>query len=150
MLIGVDLSMARKLYTSVPLSHIAKKTGEFPYFEKAVVLGAFVGGPLALLASFVFAVLAFGWWAVSAIPVSTVIYFVFQGSSSMPKQGMGGVTVVLALAIPALCLHWFLSDHIGWFAVLVALAFWNARPVCVTATYFLRAFVIRNRRAYDF
>jgi hypothetical protein len=142
--------MARKLYTDVPLSRITEETGEAPYFEKMVVFGAFVGGPLALLASFVMAALAFGWWAALAIPVSVVIYFVFAGASSMPKQGMGGVSVVLALAILSLYLRWFLSDYVGWYAVFVVFALWNARLVYAAATYFIRAFVIRNRRAYDF
>src|SRR5713101_596519 len=88
LLIGVDRSMARKFYTDVPLSRIAAETGETPYFEKMVVLGAFVGGPVSLLASFIMAVLAFRWWAALAIPVSIVVYIVFTAASSMPKQGM--------------------------------------------------------------
>ena len=150
LLIGVDRSMARKLYTDVSLSRIADETGEAPYFEKMVVLGAFVGGPLALLASFVMAVLAFRWWAALAIPASTIVYFVFAGASSMHKQGMAGVSVLLALALLSLYLGWFHSDYVGWYAALVAFALWNARLVYAAATHFIRAFVVRNRRAYEF
>ena len=150
LLIGVDRAMARKLYTDVSLSRITQETGETPYLEKIVVFGAFVGGPLALLASFVMAALAFGWWATLAIPVSIVVYALFAGASSMPKQGMGGVSVVLASAMLSLYLRWFPSGYVGWYVVLVVFALWNARLVYAAATYFIRAFVIRNRRAYDF
>src|SRR3972149_6612780 len=119
LLIGVDRSMARKLYTDVSLSRIADETGEAPYFEKMVVLGAFVGGPLALLASFVMAVLAFRWWAALAIPASTIVYFVFAGASSMPKQGMAGGGGLLALSLVWLYLGWVPSAFVGLFAALV-------------------------------
>lgn len=150
LLIGVDRSMARKLYTDVSLSRIAAETGETPYFEKMVVLGAFVVGPVSLLASFVIAVLAFGWWAALAIPVSIIVYFVFAGASSMPKQGMAGVSVLLALALLGHYSDWFPSDYVAWYAVLVLFAIWNARLVYTAATHFIRAFVVRNRRAYEF
>jgi len=150
LLIGVDRSTARKLYTDVPLSRIEAETGEAPYFEKMVVLGAFVGGPVSLLASFVMAVLGFGWWAALAIPVSIVVYFVFAGASSMPKQGMAGVSVLLAFALLGFYLNWFPSNYIAWHAVLVLFAFWNARLIYAAATHFIRAFVVRNHRAYEF
>ena len=150
LLIGVDRSMARKLYTDVSLSRIEAETGEAPYFEKMVVLGAFVGGPVSLLASFFMAVLAFGWWAALAIPVSIVVYAVFAGASSMPKQGMAGVSVLLALALLGLYLDWLPSDYIAWYTVLALLSLWNARLVYAAATHFIRAFVVRNRRAYEF
>ncbi len=150
LLIGVDRSMARKLYTDVSLSRIEAETGEAPYFEKMVVLGAFVGGPVSLLASSVMAGLAFGWWAVLVIPVSIVVYFVFAGASSMPKQSMTGVSVVLALALLSLYLDWFPSDYVAWYTALVLFSLWNARLVYAAATHFIRAFVVRNRRAYEF
>ncbi len=149
-LIGIDRAMARKFYTDVSVSHIAEQTGEAPYFEKTVVLGAFVVGPVALLASFVMAALAFGWWAALAIPASIVVYFVFAGASSMPKQGMAGVSLLLGLALLSLYLAWFPSTFVEWYAVLIAFALWNARLVYAAATYFICAFVVRNRRAYEF
>ena len=150
LLIGVDRGMARKLYTDVSLSHIEAETGEAPYFEKTVVLSAFVGGPVSLLGSFIMAGLAFGWWAALIIPVSIVVYFVFAGSSSMPKQGIAGMMVLLCLALLGLYLDWFPSNYITWYAVLVLFALWNARLVYAAATHFIRAFVVQNRRAYEF
>jgi hypothetical protein len=112
--------MARKFYTDVPLSGIAAETGETPYFEKMVVLGAFVGGPVSLLASFIMAVLAFRWWAALAIPVSIVVYIVFTAASSMPKQGMAIVSVLFVLALLGVYLDWFPSNYIAWYAVRVS------------------------------
>jgi len=150
LLIGIDRSMARKFYTDVPLSRIEEQTGEAPYFEKAVVFGAFIGGPLALLASFVMAVFAFGWGAVLAIPASVVLYFIFTGASSMPRNGMAGITVLLVLALASLYLNWFPSSYMAWYAVLIAAALWSARLIYSAATVFIRAFVVRNRRAFEF
>jgi len=149
-LVGVDRSMARKFYTDVSLARIEAETGEAPYFEKVVVFGAMIGGPLALLVSFVLAVMAFGWWAALAIPVSILIYFVFAGASSMPGGGMGVVTVLVGLAALGTYLGWFPSRYAGWYALVLAMAFWNARLVYAAATHFVRAFVVRNRRAYEF
>lgn len=149
-LIGVDRAMARKFYTDVSLSRIAEETGEAPYFEKVVVLGAFVCGPLALLASFIMAVLAFGWWAAVAIPASFAVYALFAGASSMPMQSMASVSAVLGFALLGLYLGWFPSNYVGWFTVLVVFALWNARLVYSMATIFIRAFVVRNRRAFEF
>jgi hypothetical protein len=148
-LVGVDRSMARKFYTDVPLSRIQAETGEAPYLEKFIVFGAMICGPLALLASFVFAVLGFSWWAALAIPVSIVVYVVFAGASSIPGGGMGGVTLLLGLAAVAIYFKWFPSQHAGWYALLVVAALWNARLVYAAATHFIRAFIVRNRRAYE-
>lgn len=155
LLIGIDPSMARKLYTDVSLSLNTEETGETPYFDKIVVLGAFLGGPISLLTSFVMAGLAFGWWAALVIPISIVVYVVFSAISSghhpsMPKQGMAGVSVLLVLALLSLFFNWYPSRYISGYAVLVLFALWNARLVYVAATYFMRAFVVRNRRAYEF
>jgi hypothetical protein len=150
LLIGIDRSIARKLYTDIPLSRIEVETGETPYFEKMVVLGAFVAGPASLLASFVMAFLAFGWWAALSIPVSIVVYFGFTGASSMPGQGMAGLSMLLALTLVGLYWDWFPSGYIAWYVMMVLFALWNARLVYVAATYFIRAFVVRNLRAYEF
>ena len=114
------------------------------------VFGAFVGGPVSLLASFAMAVLAFNWWAALAIPVSIVIYVVLAGVSSMPKQGMARLSVLLILALLGCYLNWFPSNYVGWYVLLVSFALWNARLVYAAATYFIRGFVVRNRRAYEF
>lgn len=150
LLIGVDRAVARKLYTDIPLSRIEKETGEAPYFEKMVVWFAWLSAPLALLASFVLSVLAFRWWAALAIPVSVVVYFVFSGQSSMPRRGMLGITILLALAVGSLFTDFFTSRLAPWYFIAVAFSFWASRLVYNAATVFVRAFVLRNQRALEF
>lgn len=149
LLIGLDRSVARKFYTDVPLKHVERETGEAPYFEKIVVLGAFLFAPLSLAASFVLAVLAFGWWAALAIPVSLVAYFLFSGQSSMPNRWMVGVTLILVIVVAATLLRAFPSEYIAWYFVSLAFSFWAAHLVYAAATLFLRSFVLRNKKAFE-
>ena len=106
-LVGIDRTLARQLYTDVPVSRIMEETGEAPYFQRTIVLGAQICGQLALLASLVFAVLAFSWWAVLVIPVCIVVYFRFLARSAMPGGGMVGVSVLVGLSL--------LGSYLGWF-----------------------------------
>lgn len=149
LLIGLDRAIARKFYTDVPLRHVERETGEAPYFEKMVVFVAFLGAPLALAASFILAVLAFGWWAALAIPLSAIAYILFSGQSSMPNRGMVGVTLILALVVAAALLRVFPSEYIAWYFVSLAFSFWAARLVYAAATFLLRAFVLRNKKAFE-
>ena len=150
-LIGIDRTLARQLYTDVPVSRIKEKTGEAPYFQRTIVLGAQICGQLALLASLVFAFLAFSWWAALVIPVSIVVYFNFLARSAMAGGGgMAGVSVLVGLSLLGSYLGWFPSQYASWFAVLLTAALWNARLIYDAADHFMRAFVFRNRRAYEF
>jgi hypothetical protein len=117
LLIGIDRSVARKFYTDIPLSKIQEETGETPYIEKMVVWFAFLTAPIALLASFVLSVFAFHWWAALAIPLSILIYFIFSSKSSMPRGGMLGISVLLALTIGSLFTDFFASPFAPWYFV---------------------------------
>lgn len=150
LLVGVDRSIARKFYTEIPLSRIEEETGEAPYFEKFVVFGAQMGGLWALLASLVIAILAFSWWAAVAIPASIIIYVVVAAASSTPWGGLGSVSVLLGLTLLGIYFDWFPSEYVASYAVLVTAALWLARLTYVAAAHFIRAFVVRNRRAYEF
>lgn len=150
LLIGVDRAIARKFYTDIPLSKIEEETGEAPYFEKMVVWFAFISAPIALLASFVLSLLAFRWWAVLAIPLSVILYFFFQGQSSMPGRGMLGISILLALSVGTLFTGFFSSKLVPWYLIAVVFALWASRIVYCAATTFLRSFVLRNQRALEF
>lgn len=149
-LVGIDRTMARSFFSEVPIAHIRDKTGEAPYLQKAVVLGAQFCGQTALLVSFVFAVLAFSWWAALIIPVSAFIYFSFVARSAMPGGGMVGVSVLLGAAMLSAYLGWFPSTYAAWYAVLITFALWNARFIYDGANHFMRAFAFKNRRTYEF
>ncbi len=150
LLIGIDRAIARKFYTDFPLSKIQDETGETPYFEKMVVWFAFLVAPVTLLASFILAVIAFGWWAALAIPLSVAAYFVFSGQSSMPGRGMLGISVLLGLTVANLFTDFFASKFGPWYFIAVVFALWASRLVYCAATTLLRAFVLRNQRALEF
>jgi hypothetical protein len=78
LLIGVDRAFARRFYTDVALKTIEERTGEAPYFEKLVVMGAFIGEHLALLGAAVLAVLVTGWWSILLIPAGLIGWFAFS------------------------------------------------------------------------
>ncbi len=63
---------------------------------------------------------------------------------------MAGLSVLLALALLGFYLNWFPSNYIAWYVLLVLFALWNERLVYAAATHFIRGFVVRNRRAYEF
>ncbi len=150
LLIGVDRAIARKFYTGVSISRIEEETGEAPYFEKMIVWLAFVTAPIALLASFIVSILAFRWWAALAIPISVVAYFVYSGQSSMPRRGMLGISILLALSVGSLFTGFFTSQFVPWYFIAIVFALWVSRLVYCAATSLLRAFVLRNQRALEF
>jgi len=150
LLVGIDRAIARKFYIDIPLSKIEEETGESLYVEKLVVWFTFLSAPVALLASFVLSVVAFHWWAGLAIPVSIVLYVAFLGLSSMPRGGMLGISILLALAIGALFTDVFSSAFVPWYFVAVIFSFWTSRLVYSVATAFLRSFILRNQRAFEF
>jgi len=150
LLIGVDRTVARRFYTDIPVSRIEEETGEARYLEKMVVWFAFLGAPIALLASFVLSVLAFRWWAVLAIPLSVLVYFVYSGESSMPRRGMLGISILLALAIGSLFTGFFTSLFVPWYLIAVVFALWALRLVYCAATAFLLAFCLGNHQALEF
>lgn len=148
-LIGLDRMVARKFYMDLSLKHIEEQTGEAPYFEVLAVFGTVVAAHLALVASWVLSVLAFGWWSVLAIPASTLVYFLFGGHSSLPNHRLLGVSLVLVAIVIAMRLGAFPSNYVAWYCISFAFSLWAARFVYFAAGHFLRAFVLRNKKAYE-
>ena len=148
-LFGIDRAFARKFFTDVPLRTIERDIGEATYFEKLVVFGAFIGAPICLLVSVVFAVLYFRWWSILMVPASIAFWFLFSGTSSMGRSRLFGTSLLL---LAALALHIFTSfePRLTLFLLFAALAFWLNRLMYLAATLFLRALVIRSHRAFSF
>jgi len=146
--IGIDRPVARKFYTDMSISSIEAETGEAPYFEKLLVFTCFIGGPIALLATIVFSVIYFHWWSVAIVPILVFLWVAYYAASPVGGSGAGFITLVLAVAV---ALHIF--NPFGWsstlFFVCAALAFWFGRVLYTVSTFFLRAFVIRNHRAFN-
>lgn len=148
-LIGVDRIFARKVYMEVPAEVIYLLTGESPYFEKFVVWSAFLASPLAICASAIVAGFAFGWWALLVVPVAIVWWIVNRSISTLGRSSMGLVTLFLVTAVS---LHFAKVLSNPWksgFLVLFAIALWSDRLLYCASTTFLRAFVLRNKRAFE-
>ena len=149
-IIGVDRTAARKLFTDVPLSTIQEKTGEIPYFEKSLLMSVFICGPVALITSVVLAFIAFGWWGLIPLLLCPIVYFLYQSSSSI---GETGLSLITAFAVATSLVHFAGNFNAPWFTGFVAIflfSLWCVRLVYVGAAFLYRAFAIRNRKAFEF
>lgn len=149
LLIGIDRTFARQFYTDLALRVVEAHTGEAPYLEKALVMGAFIGSPLAVLVSAILAILVIGWWSALAIPVALLVWIRWYSTSSHGRARLTGVSVLLV----AVVVFWRLGSPVTrdvWTLVLIYVAaLWLGRFVYIGSTFFLRAFVLRNQRAFD-
>ncbi len=148
-LVGVDRIYARKLYTDASFHCVEELTGEPVYIEKAVVWLSFLGTHLALVVSCVFAVLAFRWWAFLAIPGIIVAWFVYSSMSVRGGSKIGLITLLLVGAIAVAILGVIDGLWANLFLIAFILSLWLNRLLYEAATLFLRAFVLRNFRAWN-
>lgn len=147
--IGIDRVFARRLYTNVPGSVILEATGETPLVEKSVVWSAMAGSPLLVLGSAAAASFAFGWWAAAVVPLTLAWWLL---NKSLSVRGGAKLWPLTVCVVVATAVHFFAPISDPWasgFIVLFALALWSDRLVYSAATFFLRAFVLRNRRALE-
>ena len=63
---------------------------------------------------------------------------------------MIGVSILLSVTLLASYVGWFPSAYAAWYAVLVTASLWNQRLLYDASEHFMRALVMRNRRAYEF
>ena len=147
--VGVDRTVARKVYTGLSITKIREFTDETPYFEKAVVLFAFVGGPLFALTSAALAVVSFHWWAFLVIPVCLSVWFVYKGVSSRGGARMVFISFVLGGSVVAYFADIMPTKLSGIFLGSFIAALWCERLVYSAATSFLRALVLRNLKAFN-
>jgi len=148
-LVGIDRAFARRLYTNVATSEIEEATGEAPYLGKLVVWFAFLSSPIAMLGSSVLAAYAFRWWSLLIIPV-TLLWWVFNRSRSV--RGGASIWLHTLLVIVAVSAHFmdlFSNVSISGFVTAFVFALWCDRFLYWSSTFFLRAFVLRNQRAFE-
>lgn len=146
-LIGVDRTYARKLYTDVPISTIQRETGESPYFEKLVVWFAFLMSPIAILTSAVLAAYTFHWWAVLIVPVSILWWMGNKADSSRGNTHIWLLTLVMATAVSIHFLRLLPTPWMSGFLLVFVFSLWCDRLLYCASTMFLRLFVLRNQRA---
>ena len=150
LVIGIDRGMARKFYTSVPIARIDEETGEAPYTEKMIVLLSFILGPIAVLASILLGFFAFGWWGIISMVLCPVMYFGYQGTSSRGGSRIIGITIFLLISVGIHFLANLNAPLITGFAVVFIFSLWCARFLYCSSTFFLRAFILRNRKAFEY
>ncbi len=149
LLVGVDRSFARRFYTTFPLRTIEEHTGEAPHLEKALVLGAFLGGPIALLASAVLAAIFIGWWSLIVIPAGFVLWFGYYSQSVLASARLTLISILL-FAVGVLFVASSPAGRSLWGIALLYLgALWLGRFVYSGSTALLRNFVLRNRKAFE-
>ena len=149
LLLGVDRAFARRFYTDVPLREIEAKTGEAPYFEKAVVFLAFLGGPFTLLGSLILSVWVLGWWSGLFIPLAMLVWFGNHGDSARATARLRVISGILAICGCGFMTSYGLARSRWGLAFTFVAALWLSRLLYVSATSFLRGFVLRNRRAWE-
>ena len=148
-LLGVDRTFARRFYTNVSLNEIEARTGQTPYFEKAVIYTALVGAPVLLLLSVIRSPWVIGWWSALSIPVAVLIWIGFYGDSARAGARLRVISVVVVgVGIGTLVTDG--QTRAVWFLGFVyASALWLTRLLYISATSFLRALVLQNRRAWE-
>jgi hypothetical protein len=149
LLIGVDRPFARGFYTDVPLREVEARTGEAPYFEKGVVYLAFVGGPLLLVVSLVRSAWVLGWWSALFVPLAAVVWAGVYGDSARATSRMRVISLILVVSGIGFGLSADSTRGNWGLALTYTAALWLSRLLYVSATSFMRAFVLRNRRAWE-
>lgn len=148
-IVGVDRVFARKLYTDVAISTIEKATGEAPYVEKIVVWFAFLASPVAILSSVILAVFAFRWWALLIVPAALLIW---MSNASTSARGDSSIWFLTFFLIVAVIINFINLLPIVWmsgFITVFVFALWCHRFLYYSSTFFFRAFILRNQRAFE-
>lgn len=150
LVVGVDRVFARKVYTELPAAVLKDVTGEPAYFEIFVTRFCFTSPGVFLLASCVFAVLAFGWLSLLAIPILAMVYFVTASRSSAGGSRVGHL-VLVALGVGA-CVWWnvlplrWSGSCLGTLAIALILH----RLAYIASASFFWSMVTQNATAWEY
>ena len=149
LLIGIDRGLARKFYTGIPMSKIQEKTGESPYLETIMVRFVFWFAPVVLIASIVLGFFAFRWWGVICLTLCPIIFSWYFALSSLGDSKLVGITI-LSLAIGTVHFSGYLNTPwITGFSSAFLLSLWCVRFLYCSSTFFLREFITRNEKAFE-
>lgn len=148
-LLGIDKAVARQFYTSTPLSVIKENTGEVPCFEKAVIGFAFLAAPVSMIAAMIWSFFIFAWWGLAFSAVLFFIYLGFYGDSSRGSAKLSSISLILIGALGSYFFTDLATQQIRGLTVLVAFSLWCSRFLYSAAEFFMTAFIVRNRRAFE-
>ncbi|MBN2104243.1 hypothetical protein JW835_09415 [bacterium] len=146
----VNRSMARKFYTHIPAPLIKKETGESPYFEKLTIWLSYLLSPVTLLASIALGFMTFGCWGFLSLFGSLSIYGLFASASLKSRSRLLDISLLFIVTV---MIHIYSDpDHFEMtrFACLFLLSLWCIRFAYWASGYFLKAFVLRNEKAYSY
>lgn len=146
----VDRKLARKFFTHIPVSMIQKETGESCYFERLIVWLAYLLSPVALIASLALGFFAFHYLGFISLIICPLVYVLFSSSSLRNQSGLPGISLLLIAAIVIHVLSPSRHFLITRFAVVYLFSLWSVRFEYCMAETLLKAFVFRNRKAYDY
>ena len=149
-LIGVDQTMARKFYIHMDIKQIENETGERPYFERIIVVLALLAGPSSLLASLFLGFWFFGWWGIICLIPCPIIYFRY---SLYSFRGDSKIVWINILLLASACLYFFdffKAPQITGLTTIFVFSLWSVSFLYYSSTTFLRNFILRNERAYQY
>lgn len=149
-LVGVDRPSARRFYTDIPMSEIEEKTGEAPYFEKIVVWFFFIAGPISLVFSIILGFLILKWWGILFLLLNPIIFFIYSSASVTGGARIYGISIILIVSICVNFFNIFENNLIPLLIMVLVFSLWCARSIYCSSTFFLRSFVIRNERAFQY
>ena len=146
--VGIDRAFARAVYLQMPFADLERETGEAPFIEKFFVRAAWCLSWTMMLGSLVLAVLGFGWLAVLVVPCLVLAGGTISALSAGGNSSLFRLTIFLGFV-------WFVHSR-GWIpnekgslsVVVLCIGTWFDRLVYASSTFFLRALVLRNRRAF--
>ncbi len=150
LLVGIDRTMARKFYVNVPVRQIENETGERLYAEKTVVILALFAGPVSLLASIVIGFWFFGWWGIISLVICPILYFSFSASSIRGDAKITWVSLLLVISASIYFFDLFDIKNIAGFSTTFIFSLWSIRFLYYSSTLFLRSFIVRNEKAYQY
>jgi len=149
-LIGIDRPMARKFYTDIPISEIKSKTDEAPYFEKIIIWFAFLMAPIALISSITLSFIALKWWGSILLIIFPIIYLSYSSASAIGTSRLTGITIIFVLSIIIHFTGFLPNSRITLSITIFLLSLWCIRLLYCASTFLLRAFIIRNEKAFDY
>lgn len=144
--VGVDRSYARKLFTDVQLPTIQENIGESLWMQKIIALTAFIVSPILVLLTCIFAIIAFGWWALLGLPLLLFVWMYYKSLSVRGGAGLGSISFIAVFAFALL-----LIETPSLIAPLLPfiLGLWLERFLYCFTTHQFRALVLRNKKAFD-
>ena len=110
---------------------------------------AFLMAPVAMLSSAAAAAFAFGWWAIVVIPGLLFWWFFNKSMSVRGGSSIWFLTLLMIATAGVNFLDVFPNPWVSGVLVFFAVALWCDRLLYWGSTFFLRAFVLRNRRALE-